>query len=81
MDGIEGSEMGRVGENTIAGRPQGPEVCLCRTADITPIGVGICAAGHPQHWGRLRPIGTSAEGHINSCPLPGPWISNTGEGG
>ena len=42
--------------------------------------MNICAAGQPRHWGRLRPNGTGAEGHLHSGPIPGPRRENTGEG-
>ena len=48
--------------------------------EATPTGVGIRTAGHPQHWGGLRPSGTGADVRLHSLPLTGPLRGNTGEG-
>ena len=79
MAGIEGTGVDGIGENVVGGRPQAPTVHLRRTAEVTPIGVVICAAGNPQHWGHLWYGVTGTEGHLYSSPLTGPWRGNTGE--
>ena len=48
--------MNRVGENSVGGFPQAPVVRLRRTSEVTPIGVGIHAAGHPQHRDAFGPV-------------------------
>ena len=44
----EGAGVGEVGEETVRGRPQAPAFLLRRSAEVTPTGVGIHAAGHPD---------------------------------
>ena len=80
MAGREGAGMGIVGKDTVGSLPQAPAVRLCRSAEVTPTGVVICAAGHTWHRGRLRTSGIGSEGSIYSGPLPWPRIGNTGEG-
>ena len=77
----EGAEVGRFGEDTVGVCPQSPAVRLCRTAEVTSTGVGICALGHPQRRGCLRTSGTCAEGSVYSGPLTWPRRGNIGEGG
>ena len=36
--------------DTLWGRPKAPAVCLHRTAEVTPTGVRIRAAGDPGSW-------------------------------
>ena len=79
LAGGEGTGVDRVGENTVGGCSQATAFRLCRTKEITPTGLGICAAVHSQHWGRLRPGGTGAAGSLHSRPLTGPGRGNTRE--
>ena len=48
-------EMGRFRVDPNRGFPSAPAVHLFRTAEYTPAGVGIRAAGHPWHRRRLDP--------------------------
>ena len=77
MAGIEGAGVGGVGEITFGGHLQSPAFRLRRTAEVTPTGVGIHAAGHPRHWRRLRPGGTGVAVNLHIEPLPGPGGGNT----
>ena len=56
MSGREGSEMVRFSKNPSGDIPQAPAVSLHQTVEVTPKGVGICAAGHPRHQRRLCPV-------------------------
>ena len=47
MDGQEIHGMGGVRGDPRRGLPKAPEVRICRTAEVTPAGVGIYAAGYP----------------------------------
>ena len=81
MDYEESTGVDRVREKSVGGRPQAPTVRLCRTALVTPVGMGNIAAGHPQHQGRLQPGGTGPAGRLHSIPIPGPGRGNTKERG
>ena len=45
-----------VGEYAAGGRLQESKVRLGRTAEVTPTGVGICAAGHPDIGDAFGPV-------------------------
>ena len=55
MAGRESRGMGGFRGDLNRGFSQAPAVRLLRTAEATPAGVGIFAAGHPWRMRRLRP--------------------------
>ena len=65
MDPDEGRGVGGVGKNFGRGGPQAPAVRLCGSAEVTPTGVGIRAAGHP--WDKQR-VRTSRGGDPKGVP-------------
>ena len=73
--------MDGVGEKPVWGCLQAPVVRLRNTTEVTPTGVGIHAASHPQHQRRLQPGGIGATGNLHTGPLPGPGRGNTRERG
>ena len=67
------------GGGSVWGRLQAPSVHLRRTAEFTPTGAGIHAAGHPWYQGCLWPGVTKSVGNFCTGPLLGPGIENTRE--
>ena len=63
--------MDRVGEDAISAGPQAPAVFLPRNAEVTPKGVGICAAGHPEHRGCIWTSRDGPLGRVHAGTLPG----------
>ena len=69
MAGGESAGVDRVGENSVRGRPKAPAVRLCWTADVTPTGVGIRAAGHPDIGDAFGPV----EQALRDAFIPAPF--------
>ena len=70
VGGVRGDPLGRF--------PQAPEVCICRSAAVTPAGVGIRAAVYPGHWRRLWPSGEGAVGDLCAGYIRGTGEVSTG---
>ena len=76
----EGAGVGEDSGDTVGGLLKAPIVCLRRIEEVTPTGVGICAAGHLWYTGFLWTSGTGAEVSAYSRLVPCPWRGNTREG-
>ena len=61
MVGDENQRVDGGSGDTLWCRPKTPAVCLDRTAEVTPTGLYICAAGDPGSWRRLWTGGDGAE--------------------
>ena len=66
MVGRQNQGVGGVCVDPLWGFPQVPSVCIYITAEVTPAGVGIHAAGYPEHQQRLRPSGEDAKGDLRA---------------
>ena len=83
-DHLVGQEVERVErcrEDAIGGGPQVTAVRLRRTAEVTPTGVGVHAAGRPRHRVRLWTSRYIPPGHVHTSTIPGRRIGNPGAGG
>ena len=69
--GGEGEETVSVGADAVrSGSPALAEI-LRWSAEVTPVGVDICAEIHPRHRGHVRTSGRNAEGLFPAGPLTG----------
>ena len=73
--------MGRVSEDIIGDETQALVVSLHYTAKFTTTGVGIHAAGHPQHLGRLWNSLEGTQGILHVVPIPERRRKDCGAGG
>ena len=69
MVGIEGIGLGGVGAEFIRGGLPLPADSLLWNVEAITSGVFICAASHPQHWGRFRTSGEHTPILFPAIPL------------